>query len=96
MILNLCAYLYVDSSNSFIDIIIEIHPCGENRPLRVLTTDNGFIDSSVLAIDEDAPLSCEWKLKVKKDKSLMITAHDIKIDHRWVSSRFTRKYIIKI
>ena len=60
----------------------EINPCGENRPLVIQTTDSGFIDSSVLAFDDDTMLNCEWKLKVMRDKSLTVTADNIKLDNR--------------
>ena len=62
--------------------MLDINPCGENRPLVIQTTDNGFIDSSVLAFDDDTLLNCEWKLKVTRDKSLTVTADNIKLDNR--------------
>ena len=65
--------------------ILEIDPCGEDGPLVIQTTYNGFIDSSVLVIDNDTRLSCKWKLKVQREKSLVITAHNVKLDDRWVS-----------
>ena len=68
--------------------MLEINPCGENRPLVIKTTDSGFIDSSVLAFDDNTLLNCKWKLKVARDKSLTVTADNIKLDNRWVYLQF--------
>ena len=72
----------------FIYKILEINPCGVNRPLVIKTTDSGFIDSSVLAFDDNTLLNCKWKLKVARDKSLTVTADNIKLDNRWVYLQF--------
>ena len=88
--------LYVHSTNIFIFKLLVIDPCGEYSPLVFQTDDNGFIDSSVLAIDESAQLSCRWKLKVKRHQSFTIKAHAIKLNERLVSINLRCKSVHKI
>ena len=67
--------------------IIEIDPCGKNSPLVIQADLNGFIDSSVLEVDDMIPLSCKWQLHVKRDQTLTIKVHAIQFYDRYVLLR---------
>ena len=67
--------------------ILEIDPCGEDRPFVVQAATKGFIDSSVLMIRNNNNVNCSWLIEVKRNKRLTITPVDVKLDKKYVIHR---------
>ena len=80
----MCIYILIHENFSIINVftILDIDPCGENSPFIIQTNTDGFIDSSLLAVDNYKQLNCKWLLKLKREKSFTVVAHDVQLDDR--------------
>ena len=52
--------------------------------MTIQTDERGHIDSSVLPTDNAEYLNCAWLIKVKRYESLIVKAHNVKLQNRWV------------